>query len=56
MTIDIMIDDPKAYTKSWGGRAIFDLKPDWSIGELVCEDNGTFLEMQKKAETSNSLR
>jgi hypothetical protein len=50
LTIDIMMDDPKAYTKPWGGRAIFELKPTWNIGEMVCEDNVTFLDMQKKAE------
>ena len=53
LTIDILIDDPKAYTKPWGGHATFDLKPGWNIGELVCEDNGTFGDLQKKTETGN---
>lgn len=50
LTIDTTIDDPKAYTKPWGGHAILELKPDWTLGELVCEDNVTFADMQKKAE------
>ena len=50
LTIDITIDDPKAYTKSWGGHMIFELKPDWNLGEMVCEDNVTFSDMQKTAE------
>jgi len=50
LTIDTTIDDPKAYTKSWSGHAVYDLKPDWSLGEMVCEDNFTFDEMQKQSE------
>jgi len=50
MTIDTTIEDPKAYTKPWGGHAIYELKPDWTLGEMVCEDNVTFDEMQKQSE------
>ncbi len=50
MTIDTTIEDPKAYTKPWGGHAIYELKPDWTLGEMICEDNVTFNEMQKKSE------
>jgi hypothetical protein len=50
LTIDIQIDDPKAYTKPWGGHMIFELKPDWNLGEMVCEDNITFSDLQKKTE------
>jgi hypothetical protein len=53
LTIDTTIDDPKAYTKPWGGHAVYDLKPDWNIGEMVCEDNVTFSDMQKKTEGKN---
>jgi hypothetical protein len=28
------------------------LKSGWSLGEMVCEDNVNFLDMQKKAESS----
>jgi hypothetical protein len=50
LTIDVTIDDPKAYTKPWGGHMIFELKPDWNLGEMVCEDNVTFSDMQKTTE------
>jgi hypothetical protein len=52
MTIDTTIEDPKAYTKPWGGHAIYELKPDWTLGEMICEDNVTFDEMQKKSESN----
>ncbi len=42
LTIDITIEDPKAYTKPWGGRLTYELKPDWHISELICEDNVNF--------------
>ena len=47
---EVTIDDPKAYTKPWGGHMIFELKPDWNLGEMVCEDNITFSDLQKKTE------
>jgi len=49
LEVNITIDDPKAYTKPWEGRLIFQLKPDWKIMEFICEDNVTFLDLQKKA-------
>jgi hypothetical protein len=52
LTIDTSIEDPKAYTKPWGGHAIYELKPDWNLGEMVCEDNITFSDMQKTSESS----
>ena len=52
LTIDTTIEDPKAYTKPWGGHAIYELKPDWNIGEMICEDNFTFSDMQKKSESN----
>jgi hypothetical protein len=39
---DVTIDDPKAYTKSWGGKLTHQLKPKWNISEMVCEDNVNF--------------
>jgi hypothetical protein len=45
---DLTIEDPKAYTKPWGGRLIFVLKPGWSLGEMICEDNINFSDFQKK--------
>jgi len=52
LQIDLTIEDPKAYTKPWGGRMLFELKPDWTLGEVVCEDNGNFLDLQKRTEAS----
>ena len=51
LSIDITIDDPKAYTKPWVAHLIYDLKPDWNIGEEVCEDNVNFLDMEKLMES-----
>jgi hypothetical protein len=48
LEVKITIDDPKAYTKTWGGQLIFQLKPDWKIMEFICEDNVNFLGLQKK--------
>jgi hypothetical protein len=50
LTIDTTIEDPKAYTKPWGGHAIYELKPDWELGEMMCADNVTFDEMRKQSE------
>jgi hypothetical protein len=50
LTIDTTIEDPKAYNKPWGGHAVYELKPDWNIGEMVCEDNISYGDMQKESE------
>src|ERR1700723_361668 len=42
LTDDISIEDPKAYTKPWGGQITFQLRPTWNITEMVCEDNVNF--------------
>jgi hypothetical protein len=39
---DITITDPTAYTRPWGGSLRFELKPDWHITEMICEDNVNF--------------
>jgi hypothetical protein len=49
LKIDLMVDDPKAYTKPWEAKLDFQLKNDWKIMEHVCEDNASFLELNKKA-------
>jgi hypothetical protein len=49
LEVKIAIDDPKAYTKTWGGQLIFQLKRGWKIMEFICEDNVNFLDLQKKA-------
>ena len=35
LQVDLTIDDPKAYTKSWGVKYVSKLKP-WDIGEEIC--------------------
>jgi hypothetical protein len=52
LTIDTTIEDPKAYSKPWGGHAIYELKPGWNLGEMVCADNITYSDMQQKSEGS----
>jgi hypothetical protein len=49
LEIEVMIDDPKAYTKPWGTKLIYQLRPDWNVTEHVCEDNVTFLDFNNKA-------
>jgi hypothetical protein len=41
LAVEITIDDPKAYTKTWTAKRIFKLKPDWQISEYVCTENNT---------------
>ena len=48
LQLDITVDDPKAYTKPWSVQRVFDLKPDWEIGELICEDNNPYLSTPDK--------
>lgn len=48
--VDVLtVDDPKAYTKPWGATLNFRSRPDWKIMEHVCEDNATFLDLNKKS-------
>lgn len=49
LVIDLTVDDPKAYTKPWAAKLIFQLRPDWKIMEHVCEDNASFVDFNKKA-------
>jgi hypothetical protein len=48
LAIDLTVDDPKAYTKPWEAKLIFQLRPDWKIMEHVCEDNTTFVDFNDK--------
>jgi len=47
LTVDINVEDPKAYTKPWGGQLRFQAHPKWNVGEMVCEDNVNFDEFLK---------
>jgi hypothetical protein len=49
LEIDFTMDDPKAYTKPWGAKLVFELKPDWKMMEQVCQDNVNFFDFNKKA-------
>ena len=40
LEVDILIDDPKAYTKPWGGKVAFELRPDWELLEnFICMEH-----------------
>jgi hypothetical protein len=52
MEIEFTVDDPKAYTKPWRTKLIFESRPDWKIMEQICEDNASFMDFNKKATAS----
>jgi hypothetical protein len=49
LMIDITIDDPKAYTKSWTTQVQFLLRPKWTLAEQFCEDEESFQALDKSA-------
>jgi hypothetical protein len=49
LEIAFTIDDPKAYTKPWGAKLIFESKPTWKVLEQICEDNASFAGLNEKA-------
>ena len=49
LEIAFTIDDPKAYTKPWGAKLIFENKPTWKVLEQICEDNASFIGLNEKA-------
>jgi len=39
LEIDFLFDDPKAYTRPWTGRKVYQLMPDWALLEYThCEE------------------
>jgi hypothetical protein len=42
MTIDITVDDPKAFTKPWTVRHVQEIMPDGDIIEFICAENNHF--------------
>jgi hypothetical protein len=48
LQIDLTIEDPKAYTKPWTAHLYYSLQPTWSLLEQFCEDNDTFLDLEKQ--------
>jgi len=51
MIDDITIDDPKSYSKPWVSHMRFELKPDWSLLEYVCEDFLNFQDLEQRSES-----
>lgn len=46
--VDITVDDPKAYTKTWSGFRELELEPGWHVTEMICEDNITFNDLKSQ--------
>jgi hypothetical protein len=42
LRVDITVDDPKTYTRTWSGYRELEFEPNWHITEMICEDNITF--------------
>ena len=49
LEIDLLFDDPEAFTMPWGGKKVFRLRPDWEIMEHIgfCEDRHRYDYSQK---------
>ncbi len=40
LEIDFLFDDPKAFTKPWGAKKVYRLRPDWEVLEdIACEES-----------------
>ncbi len=48
LMVDITLDDPKTYAIPLKTQRKLILKPDWNIGEYICEDDASFLAYEKK--------
>jgi hypothetical protein len=53
LQVEATVEDPKAYTKPWTAVRRFDRKPDWEIGENICEDNNSYLAPSDTAPRQN---
>jgi len=41
LEINFLFDDPKAYTRPWTGKKVWELRPDWGLLEYThCEERG----------------
>ena len=49
LEIEFLFDDPKAFTRPWGAKKTYELKPDWEIMEHIgyCEDRFLYNYSQK---------
>jgi hypothetical protein len=52
LQISVTIEDPKAYTKPWGGTLTYQLRPTWHITEMACVDNINFEQFLKNEENA----
>jgi hypothetical protein len=48
LSVDMTIEDPKAYAKPWTAHLEYLLHPTWTLAERFCEDDAAFLEVEKK--------
>ena len=39
LSYEVTVEDPKAYTKPWTNKRVFNLKPKWELMEYSCEEN-----------------
>ncbi|MFL2546015.1 MAG: DUF6152 family protein [Candidatus Rariloculaceae bacterium] len=46
LIVDVLVEDPVAFTEPWTGRKIFD-RVDWTIEEFVCLDNLSFQDFEQ---------
>ena len=50
LKINLTLEDPKAYTKPWTSELTFQLRKDWNITEIICEDSATLNDFLKTEE------
>jgi hypothetical protein len=43
ISYEMIVDDPKTFTKPWNNTRTFTLRPDWEIMEYSCEENNKSL-------------
>src|SRR5215472_17261895 len=42
LELNLTIEDPKTYTKTWTGYRKFKLRPTWNLKEFICADNADY--------------
>jgi hypothetical protein len=48
LQIDVTVEDPQAYVRPWSVQLRYTLRPPaWRILELVCEDDASFVPLEK---------
>ena len=56
LEIALTVEDPKAFTKPWSTKLIFESKPDWKIMEQICEDNASFIDFNNKSTAKSTAK